>query len=95
MCVFRHFSKPTKKPTQISSSSVPEMEVSVFDDLKDEITRPDVEANTDTGRNQLEENPDNVDKQENKVNRNSIGRDLVRILILQVLSVSRIFPYYP
>ena len=72
------------------------MEVSVFDDLKDEITRPDVEANTDTGRNQLEENPDNVDKQENKVNRNSIGRDLVRILILQVLSVSRIFPYnYP
>merc|ERR1712051_1081781 len=62
----RHFSKPTKKPTQISSSSVPEMEVSVFDDLKDEITRPDVEANTDTGRNQLEENPDNVDKQENK-----------------------------
>jgi len=62
----RHFSKPTKKPTQISSSSVPEMEVSVFDDLKDEITRPDVEANTDTGRNQLEENPDTVDKQENK-----------------------------
>ena len=50
------------------------MEVSVFDDLKDEITRPDVEANTDTGRNQLEENPDTVDKQENKVNRNSIGR---------------------
>ena len=71
------------------------MEVSVFDDLKDEITRPDVEANTDTGRNQLEENPDTVDKQENKVNRNSIGRDLVRILILQMLSVSRIFPYYP
>jgi len=62
----RHFSKPSKKPTQISSSSVPEMEVSVFDDLKDEITRPDVEANTDTGRNQLEENPDTVDKQENK-----------------------------
>ena len=50
------------------------MEVSVFDDLKDEITRPDVEANTDTRRNQLEENPDTVDKQENKVNRNSIGR---------------------
>ena len=50
------------------------MEVSVFDDLKDEITRPDVEANTDTGRNQLEEKPDTVDKQENKVNRNSIGR---------------------
>ena len=73
--VFRHFSKPTKKPTQISSSSVPEMEVSVFDDLKDEITRPDVEANTNTGRNQLEENPDTVDKQENKVNRNSIGRE--------------------
>merc|ERR1712129_510233 len=51
---------------QISSSSVPEMEVSVFDDLKDEITRPDVEANTDTCRNQLEENPDTWDKQENK-----------------------------
>ena len=68
------------------------MEVSVFDDLKDEITRPDVEAKTDTGRNQLEENPDTVDKQENKVNRNSIGREpCLRILILRE---QRIFPYY-
>ena len=74
---------------------MPEIEVSVFDDLKDEITQPDVEANTDTGRNQLEENPDTVDKQENKVNRNSIGKDFVRIFILRVLSLGRVFSYDP
>ena len=76
------------------------MEVSVFDDLKDEITRPDVEANTDTGRNQLEENPDTVDKQENKVNRNSIGRkpcshrlELLKVSLFQnVLWVSSFRP---
>ena len=49
------------------------MEVSVFDDLEDEITQTDVEANTATGRNQFEENPDTVNKQEDKVNRKSIG----------------------
>jgi len=47
---------------EISTSSVPEVELSVFDDLKDEITQPDVEAKVDNTNNQPEENVDSVNK---------------------------------